>query len=134
MLLGELDFGGPSMDARRRDAEKVSDPRNGHSLVTPKAPRSRPSFGLAGDAGGGEHLFATIPPMKDIPRLQSRARTMTGSPPRGDSVGIWRIEGTCDGSARSSVNRFRIARAISFPSSSPKRIPMRVREPPPNGT
>ena len=66
--------------------------------------------------------------------LAPRSRTITGSPPRGESVGIWRIDSGRIGSARSSEKRRSTAVAIALISSWPKRIPMQVREPPPNGT
>jgi hypothetical protein len=71
-----------------------------------------------------------IPP---IPRAHG-PRTIIGIPPRGESVGIWRIESRRSGSASSRRKRRRIERAIALTSSCPKRIPMQVRDPPPNGT
>ncbi len=55
-----------------------------------------------------------------------------GSPPRGERVGIWRTRIRQPGST-SSLNRSTIAAAIARTSSSPNRIPMQIRGPPPNG-
>jgi hypothetical protein len=49
-------------------------------------------------------------------------------------VGIWRIVGSSAGSTSSSLNPRRMLAAIAFTSSCPNRIPMHVRDPPPNGT
>ena len=64
----------------------------------------------------------------------ARARTTTGRPPRGrqgrhlaDAERVARLELEPEAGAGSRA-------AIAFTSSWPKRIPMQVREPPPNGT
>ena len=63
----------------------------------------------------------------------SRSSTSMGSPPRGDSVGIWRMLMVWPGSI-ASRQRPRIIAAIVRISICPKRMPMQVRDPPPNGT
>ena len=60
-------------------------------------------------------------------------RTRTGSPSLGPSVGVWRTCSRCPGTSSSRCSR-RIRAAIALISSWPKRVPMRWREPPPNGT
>ena len=56
-----------------------------------------------------------------------------GSPCAGEIVGAWRISSPWPG-VSSRRKRSRIARAMIAISAWPKRIPMQVREPPPNGT
>src|SRR5919109_1961503 len=70
------------------------------------------------------------------PRREVQAgarRIRIGKPPRGDSVGICRTR-SCQPGSRSRRNERRMEAAIARTSSSPKRIPMQILGPPPNGT
>jgi len=65
--------------------------------------------------------------------VQARGSTRIGSPPSGESVGIWRTVMVRPGRA-SRRNRCRSIVATSFTSVWPKRLPMQILWPPPKGT
>ena len=65
-----------------------------------------------------------------IPRLRGKTRIF--SPPLGERVGIWRTVIVRPGS-RSSRSLCSSIVATSFTSIWPKRLPMQIRLPPPNG-